>query len=232
MPPNRFIFIVSLGCALAALLALSACNRSQGPTSTSPAAAHASAAPVSADANRPMQTRTLTIYGYNYTDRYIYSFQVNGQGGGNLFLSGPSSGGGKGVCCVSWWPGTKLPKMVRIDWVGSYCKQPIPQESGPPYMATQPLWKTAWVEITGPVPAEPNYFEVHIYNGDRVEVALTETWSRPRMDLPKGDSRIRPGTTANDPPCPPDYDRVRESMRLDEPSLNHPPSPRKEPVRE
>ncbi|MFZ5520651.1 MAG: hypothetical protein ACOZD0_05545, partial [Pseudomonadota bacterium] len=30
---------------------------------------------------------SLTIEGYNYTDDYIDQFTVNGQGGGNLYLS-------------------------------------------------------------------------------------------------------------------------------------------------
>jgi hypothetical protein len=217
-----------LGCSALTAALLAACNPapSDGVAVGRPQAPASAAAAASLKPAPPMKTRTLTIYGYNYTDRYIDSFRVNGQGGGNLFLSAPNGGGGKGVCCVSWWPGTKLPKMVRIDWVGSYCKQRLTNSSGESRDWTQPIWKTAWVEITGPVPAEPNYFEVHIYNGDRVEVALTETWSRPRVILPEGDGDVRPGTTANDPPCPPDYDRVREFMRLDEPSLNHPPKPK------
>ena len=30
---------------------------------------------------------SLTLHGYNYTNRYIDSYSINGQGGGNLFLS-------------------------------------------------------------------------------------------------------------------------------------------------
>jgi hypothetical protein len=44
----------------------------------------------------------LAIVGYNYTERYIDSFHVNGQGGGNLYVSGPTAGGGSSACCVSW----------------------------------------------------------------------------------------------------------------------------------
>lgn len=40
---------------------------------------------------------SLTIEGYNYTDDYIDQFTVNGQGGGNLYLSTPTSGGGGGL---------------------------------------------------------------------------------------------------------------------------------------
>lgn len=63
----------------------------------------------------------LLIEGYNYTDDYISSFTVNGQGGGNLFVSSPTAGGGKSVCCVSYTPGTLLPMKVKVRWVTDYC---------------------------------------------------------------------------------------------------------------
>jgi hypothetical protein len=207
-----------LSSLLAFALALIACK--PGPVEAGTPRALAPAASVQAAA-QPMQSQLLTIYGYNYTDRYIDSFRVNGQGGGNLFLSGEGGGGGKGTCCVSWWPGTKLPKRVRIDWVSSYCKQRLTSNPGDREW-TQPIWKTVHVNIEGPVPSNPGYFEVHISKDGRVEVALTAGPSRPRLILPEGDGKVRPGTTANDPPCPADYDRVRELMRLDEPSQNKP----------
>jgi hypothetical protein len=49
---------------------LAACNYSSDPA---------------AEALKPNPKRaSLTIYGYNYTDLYIDSFSVNGNGGGNL----------------------------------------------------------------------------------------------------------------------------------------------------
>lgn len=207
---------------LALSLMLASCK--PGPVSAVPRAqAQAASVP---DAAQPMQSQLLTIYGYNYTDRYIDSFRVNGQGGGNLFLSGEGGGGGGGVCCVSWWPGTKLPKQVRIDWVVSYCKQTV-DIGGEVHVRTEPFWTTKYASIDGPIPPSPSYFEVHIFKDGRVEVALTEKPSRPRLILPDGDAKVRPGTTANDPPCPPDYDRVREFMRLDDPTLNKPPAQEK-----
>jgi hypothetical protein len=209
--------------ALVLSFALLACKPGPLEAETPRALVQAASVP---NAAQPMQSQLLTIYGYNYTDRYIDSFRVNGQGGGNLFLSGEGGGGGGGVCCVSWWPGTKLPKQVRIDWVGSYCKKRF-------YAGdrdwTEPLWKTTYVNIEGPLPRNPRYFEVHIFNDGRVEVALTEKPSRPRLTLPEGDAKVRPGTTASDPPCPPDYDRAREFMRLDDPSENKPPVQEKTP---
>jgi hypothetical protein len=61
-------FVEWLYVALCAWLA--ACNYSSDPA---------------AEALKPNPKRaSLTIYGYNYTDLYIDSFSVNGNGGGNL----------------------------------------------------------------------------------------------------------------------------------------------------
>ena len=41
------------------------------------------------DAKEPYM---LTLFGYNYTDRAVAFFSVNGQGGGDVNLSTPTSG--------------------------------------------------------------------------------------------------------------------------------------------
>ena len=71
-----------------------------GPSSS------ASAAPASAVVSvddEPVKAHNLTIYGYNYTDTEIGSFEVNGQGGGNIEVSIPTAGGGKSTCCITVW---------------------------------------------------------------------------------------------------------------------------------
>lgn len=143
----------------------------------------------------------LTIEGYNYTDRYIASFTVNGQGGGNLAVSSPTSGGGGGACCVSWTPGSALPRKVLIRWVGAYCKDRRTNSAGETRDWTEPIWREAEVMLHGPVPAKPTTFEVHFYNGGKVEVAITERPSPPRLQLPRTEDAVRPGITFNDPPC-------------------------------
>ena len=85
-------------------------------------------------------SEALLIQGYNYTDDYIDSFTVNGQGGGNLFVSGPLSGGGKSVCCVSYTPGSSLPIKLKVRWVGAYCKA---YETSP-YGRTNVYHKRLW----------------------------------------------------------------------------------------
>ena len=175
---------------------------------------------------------SLSISAYNYTDRYIDDFRVNGQGGGNLSISNENHGNGGGsVCCVSWMDGSKLPKKIEVMWVASYCSQAEPgafkgddgfiyrpAEPGAvqipagvrakPYSRRQPILHVAELEFNGPVPKNPKIFEVHFYKDGHIELAMTEKDSGPRLNLPFGDGYARPGSDSTDPPCPPGYDRL------------------------
>ena len=126
---------------------------------------------------------SLTLHGYNYTDYYIDSFEVNGQGGGNLYVSTPDAGGGKSVCCVSWWPGTKLLMKVKIRWVADYCMYEERNSVGEVSDWTHSIWKEAEVMLTEPPPPKPENFEVHFYRDGKIEVAITDNYSPPRLKL-------------------------------------------------
>lgn len=123
----------------------------------------------------------LTIYGYNYTNRYIDQFYVNGNGGGNLFVSGPGGGGGGSVCCFSYTPGTPAPKTVTVKWQHGACKYKETKDST--YAYTHPFFKTIEVPVNPKIPANPGYFEVHFYPDGHVEAAITEHSSPPRLIL-------------------------------------------------
>jgi len=112
------------------------------------------------------QPVSLTINGFNYTDLYIDSFEVNGQGGGNLFVSSPTSGGGKDVCCVSFSPGTKLPVELRIKWTRD-----------------RKRWCEKEALLTGPVPANPRYLGVHFFPDGHIEAEITERDPEPKLRL-------------------------------------------------
>ena len=58
---------------------------------------------------------SLTITGYNYTNKYIDEFFVDGNGGLNLFVSSATSGGGGSVRCVKYIIGATLWKP-EIRW--------------------------------------------------------------------------------------------------------------------
>ncbi|MBI5334576.1 MAG: DUF3304 domain-containing protein [Burkholderiales bacterium] len=145
---------------------------------------------------------SLTIYGYNYTDDYIDQFEVNGQGGGNLFPSTPTAGGGKSVCCVGLWTGTELPKKVKVRWTGSYCTYTTVNSYGERRDWRRGVWREADAWINGPLPADPNYFEVHIYEDGHVEVQVTQNSSRPRVKLVVDERGRRPGVKHEYPRCP------------------------------
>lgn len=160
--------------------------------------------------NRAPKTYSLAIVGYNYTDRYIDSFLVNGQGGGNIGVSWPGSSGQGSICCVNWRDGSKLPKKINVQWVAAYCMQVLHGSEGETQTMRQPIWKSTDVDLNGPVPANPQNLEVHFYPGDHIELAMTEGDSPARLDLPATANRYtRPGIVINDPPCPKDYDRAR-----------------------
>ena len=142
------------------------------------------AASPSAPATQSSTLHTLTIYGYNYTNRYIDQFDVNGQGGGNMDVSSATSSGGGGVCCMGWRDGTKLPLTFNVRWVAGGCTfLSPPNQFGERYRATKHFFKEQAVVFSGPVPTEPGYLEVHIYPDARVEIAITATRSEPRLKL-------------------------------------------------
>jgi len=152
---------------------------------------------------------SLAIVGYNYTNRYMDSFSVNGQGGGNIGVSWPGSSGQGSVCCVNWRDGSKLPRKIKVEWVAAYCMQVLHGSDGDTQTMRQPIWKTADVDLNGPVPANPQNLEVHFYPDGHIELAITEGDSPARLDLPATANRdTRPGVVINDPPCPKDYNRA------------------------
>jgi Protein of unknown function (DUF3304) len=166
--------------------------------------------PKPADTNVPRKSFMLSIVGYNYTDRYIDSFEVNGRGGGNLGLSSATAGGGKTACCVSWTEGSKLPLKVTVKWVASYCIRRETNSAGETNDWREPIWNVTDVEFDGPVPDNPRNFEVHIYKEGSIAVVMSEKRSPPQIILPyPPDGYVRPGVKLQDPKCPADYDRVR-----------------------
>lgn len=133
----------------------------------------------------PFRSHGLTIYGYNYTDYGIYSFQVNGRGGGNLLPSSPYSTGGSSVCCFSLYTPMRANKTVKVKW-----------SRGKP----EDIWCELEVPLRGPLPDKPEYLEVHFYQDGHVEVAVTEEMSPPRLKLERysNGQRHATGNVIND----------------------------------
>jgi hypothetical protein len=118
----------------------------------------------------------LDIVGYNYTNRYIDSFKVDGYGGGNISLSTPTSGGGSPFCCYYFMPGVGFPYEIEVEWAPS-------ASDGP--------WKKTKALIPEPKTDRPKYLEIHFYPDGHIESELTGEYSPPRLKLTKKNENER-----------------------------------------
>jgi hypothetical protein len=123
----------------------------------------------------------LGIKGYNYTDRAIADFSANEQSGGNLFLSSETSGGGGVSCCVTMTRRTETPLWIdvryRRDALESYRPRKEIEPAGN-YITTR-------IQVTGPIPPDPSYLEIHFYPDQHIEAAISGAGgpSPPRLKL-------------------------------------------------
>ncbi|WP_167761480.1 DUF3304 domain-containing protein [Duganella callida] len=126
---------------------------------------------------------SLGILGYNYTNKYIDSFSVNGQGGGNIQVSSPSSGGSGIVCCVSYRPGSPI-KTVHIRWQSGACY--FKEQSSLSKQMFDTLY-SFYKEQDAPVEVltadDPQYMEIHFYPDGSIKAAITAGISDPRLSL-------------------------------------------------
>lgn len=130
----------------------------------------------------PSGTRlNLTLKGYNYTSRYIDEFSVNGQPGGNLYVSGPTSGGGSSVCCVSYVQGA-IAHEVTVRWHSGGCmfRAAGVLSDGSTHLAHS-FFRELNVKVDPHIPGRPKNFEVHFYPDGHVEGAITDRTSPPRL---------------------------------------------------
>ena len=151
------------GAFVAAVLSLlfAGCNARDLAASASAASTPA----VEADV-QTFKAFDLTIYGYNYTDTGLGSFEVNGRGGGNLAVSTATSPGGSGVCCAAIFTPLSKDRPITIKWNrdgDTWCEQDV--------------------DFTGPVPSNAKYLEVHFYQDGHIEIAATAEASPPRLKL-------------------------------------------------
>ena len=118
----------------------------------------------------------LDIVGYNYTDKNIERFTVNGYPGGSISLSSPTSGGGDGHCCFPFLPNVHYPFEVEVEWGSS-------DRDGPKQKKK--------LLIPKPNVLNPKFLEVHFYQDGRIEGEITEIDSPPRLNLTKKNENER-----------------------------------------
>jgi hypothetical protein len=173
-----------------------ACRGQSGKPATTDAPATANSARVKA----PIGTRLeLTLTGYNYTNRYIDQFDVDGQGGGDIDVSGPRSAGNGSACCVSYRSGVPARK-VKVRWQADACTfVSYIDEEGKKHERTHSYLREVEVQVDPNIPDFPRYFEVHFYPDGHVEAAMTEHESGARLVLSKDRE-----DNSNFPRCPND----------------------------
>jgi len=109
---------------------------------------------------------TLSLIAYNYTGRYIDSYAVDGQGGGNAY---ETTAGGRVVCCLSFRPDSKLPFTVKVEWVLMSKKDFEKNE----WIVIPPEKRSAIATVYGPIPERPSSFETHFLPNGEVFVQIT-----------------------------------------------------------
>jgi len=118
------------------------------------------------------EQKSLGITGYNYTNRYIDGFSVNGQGGTNL--SANSNGSGE-ACCILIRSDQSLPVKVHVKWTygerWNHIKGIRLQEAESHEVD---------VELIGPITKDPTIFVVHFYPDNTVQVEVAADYPRPR----------------------------------------------------
>ena len=106
-------------------------------------------------------TRSVTLVGYNYTERPIYTFSVNGGGGSNIFVGG---GGASFSCCTDITVG----QPVEIKWLYDTTEKQ--------YLAgLREEKRSTTVIVPPPTVPEAEYLEVHFYPDHHVELALLKS---------------------------------------------------------
>jgi hypothetical protein len=120
---------------------------------------------------------SLAINGFNYTDLPIDHFSVAGAGGGNIFVSSPTSGGGSTSCCLTWRPSTPLPKPIKVEWMRN--------------LDGKRRWCEKTVQLTGPVPDKPTALGVHFMPGGDIQVEITRGYPKLKLQLQNFDDGRR-----------------------------------------
>ena len=107
-------------------------------------------------------TRSVTVIGYNYTERPIYTFSVNGVGASNLFAK-QKYGGGKDSCCIDITVG----QPVEIKWLYDTTEKQ--------YLAgLREENRRTTVIVPPPTVPEAEYLEVHFFPDHHVELYLVK----------------------------------------------------------
>jgi hypothetical protein len=145
--------------------------------------------PDDAPADKTIQDEliSLDLIGYNYTNYYIDSYSVDGQAGGNIMVSSPTSGGGKVVCCLMLEKDLPGKIHVAVRWQFGGCTYTNGSDgSGRTSENIYSFYKEAEVEVSREPGLKSRNLELHFYQDGSVQARLTQHLSPPRLVLDKG----------------------------------------------
>lgn len=127
----------------------------------------------------------LGLVGYNYTNRTIEEYSVDGISGGDISKSSPTSGGGGTTCCV------RLPKelqgtvQVTVRWQVDGCRYLMRDSDGKTEEVRHFFYRKEEVNVIIPSGKAVAYLETHFYPNGRPQVRVTEHMSLPALALDK-----------------------------------------------
>jgi len=124
----------------------------------------------------------FSIIGYNYTNRHIDGFSIDGQGGGDVRVSSPTSGGGGIVCCVLFSKKPKWPIHVLIRWQSGGCRV---WHKDRRFGHNRYYYKETTVNVEPGSSKQPSGITVHFFQDGSVRVRLINDLEPPLVRLPE-----------------------------------------------
>jgi hypothetical protein len=126
----------------------------------------------------------LGLVGYNYTDRHISDYAVNGAGGADIRLSSPTGGGSGITCCVRLKKRSVIPSRIKVRWQYDGCVYVMRNDrTGAIDWVRHYYYKEAEVDLKRTDSGTPGYIETHFYPDGTVQVRSTDDFSSPDLKL-------------------------------------------------
>lgn len=145
----------------------------------------------------------LGLVGYNYTDRHISNYTVNGAGGADIRLSSPTGGGSGITCCVRLRKQSTIVPRVKVRWQYDGCVYFMKNDrTGASDWVQHYYYKEVEVDLKRADSGNPGYIETHFYPDGTVQVRSTDDFSSPdlKLDPKRGDKSNFPKCKNNEQP--------------------------------
>lgn len=133
-----------------------------------------------------VKNSSLGLIGFNYTNKTIENYSVDGVGGGNIWLSSNTSGGGGVTCCIDYSSVKLKGSAVKVRWQMDGCLYLMTNEiTGASQKVRHLYYKEVTVNVEDVSRGRPQYIETHLYPDGGVKVLLTREISNPLVRFGK-----------------------------------------------